>query len=101
MPFPPVQGLTFGQIHPHNPKPIIMFTAHAFAALLALAAPLIARAAVEPSEPAPGEIFNTGATCHIGWDGTGDANWKGMYIQLMTGDNLNQVALTSECPCSP
>ena len=75
-----------------------MFSAPVFTALFVLAAPLITRADVTPTEPAPAEVFNAGTTCHIAWDG--DANsttsWKDMTIQLMTGDNFNMIALTSK-----
>lgn len=74
-----------------------MFTKKSFVALLAFAAPLLVRADVTPTEPAPGASFNAGTTCAVGWDG--DANsttvWKNMAIELMTGDNFDMVHLTS------
>ncbi|KAF8957128.1 hypothetical protein BDZ97DRAFT_1924862 [Flammula alnicola] len=74
-----------------------MFAAHAFAALLALAAPLIARADVTPLTPAPGDTFNEGAPCLITWggDSTSTTAWKNMAIELMSGDNLNMNHITT------
>ncbi|CAA7265211.1 unnamed protein product [Cyclocybe aegerita] len=74
-----------------------MFAAHAFTAFLALAAPLLARGDVTPSEPGPGDIFNAGSTCHIVWQGDteSDTIWKDMAIQLMTGSNLGMVHITT------
>jgi hypothetical protein len=71
--------------------------AHAFTALVALSAPLLAIADVTPSEPGPGDIFNAGATCPIVWLGDKDSTtaWKDMAIELMTGDNLNMIHITT------
>ena len=69
----------------------------AFVALLAFAAPFFVRAIVSPLEPAPGDIEYQGSQCVVSW--TGDPNsttlWKGMAIELMTGNNLQMVHLTS------
>ena len=58
---------------------------------------LLGRADPVPNEPGPGEVFNAGSTCKIGW--TLDTTGLGttMNIGLMTGDNWNMVHLTSEC----
>jgi len=71
-----------------------MFATLAFTTLLASSA-LLARAAVNPLTPSPGDVFNEGSTCRIAWavDTTGD--WKTLNIQLMTGDNIDMVHLTT------
>lgn len=53
------------------------------------------------SEPGPGEAFNEGSTCRIGWvgDDSGSTTWKTMTIELMTGSNLAMVSLLSTHPC--
>lgn len=65
-------------------------------ALAALLPILPAFAEPTPSEPAPGAVFNEGATCHIAWEADPTGVWKEMSIQLMTGDNFNMIHLTSE-----
>jgi hypothetical protein len=50
-----------------------------------------------PTEPEPGAIYNTGAKCPISWTPDPSGTWKTMYIELMTGDNINMVHLTSTC----
>ncbi len=60
-----------------------------------LSAVLVALADPTPSEPGPGEIFNEGSTCHIAWTPDASGVWKTLNIELMTGDNLNMVHLTS------
>ncbi|KAF8159261.1 hypothetical protein B0H34DRAFT_633509, partial [Crassisporium funariophilum] len=74
-----------------------MFAAHAFTALLALAAPFLVLADVTPSEPGPGDSFNAGTTCHVTWEGDKDSTtvWKNMAIELMTGSNLGMVHITT------
>jgi len=71
-----------------------MFATLAFTTLLASSA-LFARAAVNPLSPSPGDVFNEGSTCHIAWavDTTGD--WKTLNIELMTGDNIDMIHLTT------
>lgn len=68
-----------------------------FALTAFLASALVARADVVPSVPGPGVVYNSGATCHIEWDGDKDSNtlWKNMSIELMTGSNFEMVHLTS------
>lgn len=75
-----------------------MFAASTFAALLAVAAPLLVRADVTPNEPGPGDVFNIGAPCIIKWTGDADSTtaWKNMNIELMTGSDLGQLHITSK-----
>ena len=53
------------------------------------------RADPNPNSPGPGDIYNTGAQCPIGWAVDPTGVWKTMNIQLMTGDNLHMIPLTS------
>lgn len=68
-------------------------------ALLALSASLftatLVRADVTPLAPAPGNVFNEGSTCHIAWTPDRTGAWKTTNIELMTGNNLNMVHLTT------
>ena len=48
-----------------------------------------------PSSPAPGQVFNEGSTCTIGWTPDTTGTWKTLDIELMTGDNSQMVFLTS------
>ena len=67
------------------------------AILLATVLPILsALADPVPDAPAPGDSFNEGSTCHIGWTADTSGTWKTMNIELMTGDNFNMVQLTSE-----
>ena len=78
------------------------FSTSTLIAALALAG--IAHAEVTPSEPGPGQVFNAGSTCTVSWEGDKESTtaWKGMAIQLMTGDNFSMVHLTStSCPVLP
>lgn len=72
-----------------------MFGTFTLATLLVSA--LVARADVTPIEPGPAIICEVGQTCHVAWNGdvVSPTAWKGMAIQLMTGDNFNMVALTT------
>ncbi|KAF8815428.1 hypothetical protein BYT27DRAFT_7333955 [Phlegmacium glaucopus] len=74
-----------------------MFAKNSFVALLVFAAPLLARADVNPTEPAPGTVFNDGTTCSTAWNGDTNSTtiWKNMAIELMTGDNFNMIHLTT------
>jgi hypothetical protein len=78
-----------------------MFTAYTFTALLALAAPFVARADVTPTEPAPGDVFTAGQTCHVAWNGdtSSPTMWKGMAIELMSGNNFDMIHITSMFQC--
>jgi len=60
-----------------------------------LSIPLLARADVVPTEPAPGDVFNAGAQCTINWNLDTTGQWKSLGIELMTGDNLGMVHLTT------
>ncbi|KAG6885758.1 hypothetical protein C0993_010270 [Termitomyces sp. T159_Od127] len=74
-----------------------MFATFALTALLASASLLRVRADVTPSDPGPGVVYKAGGTCHIEWvgDKSSPTAWKNMAIQLMTGDNLNMIHLTT------
>lgn len=48
-----------------------------------------------PSTPSPGQVFQEGGNCDIAWTPDASGLWKTMNIQLMTGDNLQMVPLTS------
>jgi len=56
---------------------------------------LTALADVNPTSPSPGQVFQQGATCTIGWDPDTTGTWKTLNIELMTGPNLNMVHLTT------
>jgi len=74
-----------------------MLAVNTFVAFFAFAAPLLVRADVNPTGPAPGDTFNQGSNCVITWSGDTNSttNWKNMAIELMTGDNINMVHLTT------
>lgn len=48
-----------------------------------------------PTVPGPGQVFNEGSTCSIAWTPDTTGTWKNLDIELMTGDNINMVFLTS------
>jgi hypothetical protein len=54
-----------------------------------------ALADVNPTSPGPGQVFQQGGTCTIGWDPDTTGTWKTLNVELMTGPNLNMVHLTS------
>ncbi|KAJ7493310.1 hypothetical protein B0H11DRAFT_2005842 [Mycena galericulata] len=74
-----------------------MFTSIVFTAVLASSAALLSQAIVTPNEPGPGDSFNEGAACSIGWAGdtTGSTAWKSMSIELMTGSNEAMTHVTT------
>jgi len=74
-----------------------MFTSIVFTAVVASSAVLLSNADVSPNEPGPGEVFNEGTKCHIGWGGdtASTTAWKNMAIELMTGPNEAMVHLTT------
>jgi len=61
-------------------------------ALVMLLAAFVVQAEVVPITPGPG---TEGATCTITWGGDGDPMWANMAIQLMSGENLNMIHLTT------
>jgi len=62
-------------------------------AVISLVAAAVVHAAVVPITPPPG---NEGATCTVSWQGDAASTvWGSMAIQLMSGDNLNMVHLTT------
>jgi len=74
-----------------------MFSRGAFLAFI-LSLALLVFADPTPTVPDPGHIFNEGSTCQIGWTPDSTGQWKTMNIQLMTGDNIEMVSLTSSSP---
>jgi len=60
---------------------------------------LVALADVTPTEPGPGDVFQQGGSCTIGWSPDQTGTWKELNIELMTGDNFNMVHLTSPSYC--
>jgi len=68
-----------------------------FTSLIAalLASSVLVLADPNPSTPGPGAVYNSGAQCPIAWAADSTGAWKTMNIQLMTGDNLNMIPLTS------
>ncbi|KIM34109.1 hypothetical protein M408DRAFT_90716 [Serendipita vermifera MAFF 305830] len=46
-----------------------------------------------PLEPSSTSVFNEGSNCTILWTPDTTGTWTTMYIELMTGDNFNQVHL--------
>jgi len=71
-----------------------MFNSLAIFATLACSA-LLVRADPNPNSPGPGDVYNEGASCPIGWDADTTGTWKTMNIELMTGSNLGMVHLTT------
>lgn len=75
-----------------------MFSRGAFSAfVLSLALAVLADPA--PTIPDPGHIYNEGSTCQVGWTPDTTGLWKTMNIQLMTGNNIQMVPLTSSSSC--
>jgi len=64
-------------------------------AITALVASFLVRADPNPNTPGPNAVYNAGAPCPIAWDVDPTGLWTSMNIQLMTGDNLHMIALTS------
>ncbi|KAJ7173648.1 hypothetical protein C8R46DRAFT_119190 [Mycena filopes] len=73
-----------------------MFTSIVFTTVLASSA-LLVSAIVDPNEPGPGDVFNQGAKCNVGWagDDSGTDAWKNMAIELMTGPNEKMIHITT------
>lgn len=70
-----------------------------FAAILLAACAAIVPALagdVTPTLPAPGDTFTQGGSCHIAWAPDTSGVWKTMNIELMTGNNIDMVHLSSE-----
>lgn len=65
--------------------------ASAVLALAALAS--VAVADPVPLEPSSTSVFQEGGNCTILWTPDSTGKWTTMYIELMTGDNFNQVHL--------
>ncbi|KAL7422073.1 hypothetical protein Q5752_002716 [Cryptotrichosporon argae] len=68
-----------------------MFARTTLAAGLALA--LVARADVTPTSPDSTTVVNVGGDIVAMWDADTTGSWTDMEIQLMTGDNLDMIAL--------
>lgn len=69
-----------------------MFASSLFA-IVALALSTSVVADPNPLEPDSTSIFQEGGNCTIQWDKDATGTWTTMYIELMTGDNFNQVHL--------
>ncbi|THH12076.1 hypothetical protein EW145_g242 [Phellinidium pouzarii] len=52
-------------------------------------------AQVGPTEPAPGDSFNEGASCTIDWTVDTTGQWTTLNIELMTGSNEDMEHLTT------
>lgn len=78
----------------HNTHTSTMSKAILLATLLPALAVL---AQVGPSEPAPGNVYNSGSTCEIAWTADTSGQWTTLNIQLMSGSNTQMVHLTSMC----
>ncbi|GAA6047523.1 hypothetical protein JCM3770_005789 [Rhodotorula araucariae] len=61
--------------------------------LVALLAASVAQAAVTPTAPWGGNVFNVGDRCNIEWDLDTTGTWTDFSITLMTGSNLAMVPL--------
>lgn len=77
-----------------------MFSTNTFVALLAFVAPLLVRADVDPTTPAPGAVYNEGSNCPVAWlgDSSSTTLWKDMAIELMAGSNFDMEFITSNYP---
>jgi len=65
-------------------------------ALVTLLSTVVVQAAVVPVTPGPGSIFNEGGPCTVSWQGDPESPfWGTMALQLMSGDNLNMIHLTT------
>ncbi|OCB86331.1 hypothetical protein A7U60_g6645 [Sanghuangporus baumii] len=66
------------------------------ALFLAIVLPALAvLAQVEPLDPAPGNVYNTGTDCEVVWATDPTGQWTTMNIELMTGSNSQMVHLTT------
>ncbi|KAJ1306397.1 hypothetical protein OPQ81_007402 [Rhizoctonia solani] len=52
-------------------------------------------AAPNPTEPSGTSVFNVGQQCTMKWDADATGGWKKMSVQLMTGDNLGMIHITT------
>lgn len=66
-------------------------------ALLVALSPLVF-AVPTPVAPAPGDVFDEGALCSVGWTTDPTGLWKVMTIDLMAGPNSPMQFLTSMPP---
>ncbi|OBZ74099.1 hypothetical protein A0H81_06247 [Grifola frondosa] len=48
-----------------------------------------------PTAPGPGDKFDEGTQCSTQWTADPSGQWTTMNIELMTGDNLNMVHITT------
>jgi len=54
---------------------------------------LLVYADPDPTVPGPGDVYNEGSNCKIGWSPDTTGTWTKMSIQLMTGNNWDMVHL--------
>jgi len=66
----------------------------AVAGMVAVVAGVVS-AAPNPTEPSAASVFKVGDACTIKWDTDATGTWTAMNIELMTGDNLNMIHLTT------
>jgi len=79
---------------PRSKRFIPMFSRRALPAFV-LSLALVVLADPVPTVPDPGHIYNEGSPCQIGWTPDTTGEWKSMNIQLMTGNNVQMVPLTT------
>ncbi|KIM90265.1 hypothetical protein PILCRDRAFT_811987 [Piloderma croceum F 1598] len=70
-----------------------MFPSLALAVLFASS--VLVAADPDPTTPGTDAVYKAGTPCPIAWTVDSTGVWKTMTIQLMTGDNLNMVPLTT------
>ncbi|GJN91995.1 hypothetical protein Rhopal_005023-T1 [Rhodotorula paludigena] len=68
-------------------------SASVLAAAVPVLAAALARAAVTPTAPWSGQVYNVGEKCDIQWDLDTTGEWDSFSITLMTGSNLAMVSL--------
>jgi len=56
---------------------------------------LVARAAMTPTAPGPGDVFSAGSVCSLSWEPDTTGLWKNVTIQLMSGQNLVMLPVTT------
>ncbi|KAG0144710.1 hypothetical protein CROQUDRAFT_134201 [Cronartium quercuum f. sp. fusiforme G11] len=64
-------------------------------ALIGLLCISIARAAVTPTAPGPGQSFAEGSDCLIQWDLDSTGKWSSFSIDLMSGSNTGMTLVTN------
>ena len=71
----------------------------AYASVVALlASATFVHAQIDPSAPGPGDVFKQGEQCTFTWNPDTTGTWKETNVELMTGNNLQMIHLTSTPP---